>query len=77
MPTIDGTTELTIPAGTQNSDVLRLRARGVVDPRRGNRGDQLVHVKTVAPTRLTEKQRQLLQEFDQEEKAKQQKKGWF
>lgn len=63
--------------GTQNGDILRLRARGVPDPRGRGRGDQLVHIRTKAPVALTEKQRSLLLEFDREEAAKAQRKGWF
>jgi len=61
-----------VPAYTTNGDVLRMRGRGVPDPRgvpgggRG-RGDQYVHIRVIKPKGLTDRQRQLLQEFDQEE----------
>ncbi|GBF98383.1 molecular chaperone [Raphidocelis subcapitata] len=66
VPTIDGMAQLTVPAMTQNGDVLRMRGKGVVDPRGRGRGDQLVHVRVVRPANLTDRQRQLLMEFDKE-----------
>lgn len=66
VPTIDGMAQLTVPPLTQNGDVLRMRGKGVLDPRGRGRGDQLVHVRVVRPAHLTDRQRQLLMEFDQE-----------
>ena len=45
MPTIDGMAQLVVPPFTQNGDVLRMRSKGVVDPRGRGRGDQLVHMR--------------------------------
>jgi molecular chaperone DnaJ len=72
VPTIDGMAQLTVPAFTQNGDVLRMRGKGVADPRGRGRGDQLVHVRVLRPSTLTDKQRQLLLEFDQEQQGSQQ-----
>ncbi|HXB00857.1 MAG TPA: DnaJ C-terminal domain-containing protein, partial [Steroidobacteraceae bacterium] len=45
-PTLGGTVELTVPAGAQSGQKLRLRARGLP----GNPGgDQLVTIKLVTP----------------------------
>jgi molecular chaperone DnaJ len=63
IPTLDGATKITIPAGTQNGHVVRLRGKGVPVLRSTRRGDQLVTVRIVVPERLTEKQRKLLQEL--------------
>jgi curved DNA-binding protein len=47
VPTLGGTVELTVPAGAQSGQKLRLRARGLP----GNPGgDQLVTIKLVTPT---------------------------
>jgi DnaJ-class molecular chaperone len=51
VPTIDGMAQLTVPALSQNGDVLRMRGKGVADPRGRGRGDQLVHVKWVYGSR--------------------------
>lgn len=45
VPTIDGIAALPVPPFTQNGDVLRMRGKGVQDPRGRGRGDQLVHVR--------------------------------
>ncbi|MGO0122667.1 molecular chaperone DnaJ [Desulfothermobacter acidiphilus] len=54
-------TKLCIPPGTQPGERLRVKGKGVPTPY--GRGDLWVEVKLVVPTRLTEKQRELLQEL--------------
>jgi molecular chaperone DnaJ len=63
VPTMDGTTMLTIPAGTQHGAVFRLRGKGAPVLRSSRRGDQVVTVKVVVPDKLTDKQRKLLEEL--------------
>ncbi|MCL5774081.1 MAG: molecular chaperone DnaJ, partial [Firmicutes bacterium] len=63
IPTLDGKTTLKIPAGTQNGTVFKLKGKGMPSLRTGKRGDQLVTVFVMIPTRLNEKQKQLLREF--------------
>ncbi|OQA46698.1 MAG: Chaperone protein DnaJ [Chloroflexi bacterium ADurb.Bin325] len=63
VPTLDGTTKLTIPAGTQHGEVFRLRGKGVPILRSSRRGDQLVGVRVVVPEKLNDKQRKLLNEL--------------
>jgi len=74
IPTVDGDVEMTIRPGTQAGDHLMMRGRGAPRLRggspRGDRGDQIVIVRVVTPTRLTARQRELLQEFNEEEEAK-------
>ena len=64
VPTLDGQVELTIPEGTQPGQVLRLRGKGVVNPRSQQIGDLMCHVTIETPVRLTEQQRQLLRDLD-------------
>ena len=53
-----------IRAGTQPGAEIRLRGRGVPHLRRaGNRGDLHVMVHVTVPTKLTKRQRQLLEEL--------------
>ncbi len=61
VPTLDGPTKLRIPPGTQHGRIFRLREKGVPYLRRRGRGDQIISVRVVVPTDLTEEQRQLLQ----------------
>ena len=61
---------LEIPKGIQSGTLLRLAGEGMPYPGRTQRGDLLVEVRVVTPTRLTERQEELLREFeahDQEE----------
>ena len=52
-----------VPAGTQPGKILRLKGKGVASLRNGVRGDQLVRVKVVIPTKLSEKQKEALEKF--------------
>ena len=65
VPTLEGKVSMRVPAGTQSGRVFRIRARGI--PRTSSlgaaRGDQMVRVTVETPTGLTERQRELLQEF--------------
>ncbi len=63
IPTLDGDEELAIPPGTQTGEVIRLRGKGVPYLRRNGRGDQLVMVRVLTPTKLTQKQKELLREL--------------
>lgn len=66
VPTLDGKAKLKIPAGTQTGTVFRLKGKGIPDLHGRGRGDQLVTVRIVVPTRLTEKQKELLRQFARE-----------
>jgi curved DNA-binding protein len=46
VPTLGGTVELTVPAGAQSGQKLRLRARGLPG---SPAGDQIVTIKLVTP----------------------------
>jgi molecular chaperone DnaJ len=65
VPTLDGAEELLIPAGTQTGETFRMRGKGVPHLRRSGRGDQLVIIHVLTPTRLTAKQRELFHELGQ------------
>ncbi len=67
VPTIEGgQTEIKIPAGSQTGDVLRLSGKGMSAVRSSVRGDMLAQVFVVIPKNLTKKQKDLLQELEQE-----------
>ena len=63
VPTLHGKVKLKVPAGTQTGTKFRLRGKGIPNVRGRGTGDQHIIVKVVTPTKLTEKQKQLLQEF--------------
>jgi DnaJ-class molecular chaperone len=49
MPTIDGPVSMSVPAGSNTGSMLRLRGKGVLDRKSGQRGDQYVKLKVVLP----------------------------
>jgi molecular chaperone DnaJ len=63
VPTLDGKVKLRIPEGTQSGKVLRMRAKGLPSLRSSALGDQHVHVFVEVPTKLTKRQRDLLEQF--------------
>ena len=63
VPTIDGTTELDIPAGTQPNETFRLRGKGMPALRGRHHGDLQVVVNVVVPKRLKRNQVQLLEQL--------------
>jgi len=67
VPTVRGEVELKIPAGSQPSDKLLLRGRGVKRLDGGTSGNQFVHLKVDIPKKLTPKQRELMEAFALEE----------
>lgn len=71
--TVDGEVTLKIPAGTQSGKVFKLSGRGVPSINGRGRGDHLVTVTVETPTKLSTKQRQLLEQFA----ADAGKKGFF
>jgi molecular chaperone DnaJ len=65
IPTLHGKVKLKIPAGTQTGTKFRLRGKGVPNVRGYGVGDQHVIVRIVTPTKLTERQKQILREFEE------------
>jgi molecular chaperone DnaJ len=66
VPTLDGTVSVKVPPGTASGTVLRVRGKGLPNPKRkGARGDLLVTVEIAVPSRLDAKQRRYLEDFQQ------------
>jgi molecular chaperone DnaJ len=61
VPTIDGSVELEIPAGTQPNETLQIRGQGMPALRGRHRGNLQVVVNVVVPKHLKREQRELLQ----------------
>jgi DnaJ-class molecular chaperone len=49
VPTIDGPVTMTVPKGSNTGTTLRLKGRGIVDRKSGQRGDQYVKLKVTLP----------------------------
>ncbi len=60
--TLDGDITLTIPSGTQSGAEFRLRGKGV--PMRNGRGDQIVTIHVVTPTKLSKEQKELMKKIN-------------
>jgi molecular chaperone DnaJ len=60
---VDGHVGLKIPPGTQTGTTFRIRERGIPHLSGRGRGDQLVRITVETPSRLTEKQKELLKEL--------------
>ncbi|MFN9720411.1 MAG: DnaJ C-terminal domain-containing protein [Planctomycetota bacterium] len=62
VPTLnDGMVVLTIPPGTSSGAKLRLRGKGVLNHKSGERGDQFVTLKIVVPKDLSAEARELFE----------------
>ncbi len=64
VPTLTGPVRLTIPAGTQNGQVFRLRGKGMPRLKQPQQhGDLYAQVEVRLPTELTPRQRELFEEL--------------
>lgn len=60
---LDGPVQIRLEPGVQSGDVLRVAGRGIVELGGSNRGDLKVAVQVATPTKLTSRERALLDEF--------------
>ena len=58
-----------IPAGTQPGTVLRVKGKGIAGLNNGRMGDMYVEVNLEVPTKLTNKQKELIRQFGEEKPA--------
>ena len=63
VPGIEKTINVTVPAGTKDSTVLRLKEKGFYKVNSEERGNQLVRVKIKVPKRINKKQKELLEQL--------------
>ncbi len=64
VPTLEKPVKHRIPEGTQTGTSFRLKGQGIVSRRTGVKGDLILTVRVETPTRLSEKQKELLRELD-------------
>jgi molecular chaperone DnaJ len=70
--------KITVPEGTQSEKVFRLRGKGFPELHSYQRGDLLVEVKVWTPTKLTSREKELLEELLESENIHPpKKKGFF
>lgn len=80
LPTIDGgRTKIKIAEGSQSGKRMRLRGKGMSVLRSTSRGDMYVELAVETPSKLTSKQRKILQEFADEtgDEVSPESKGFF
>lgn len=61
VPTIYGTVTMSIPAGIQNNDKLRLKGKGIENVHSGRKGDMYVIIDVIIPEKITREQKQLFE----------------
>jgi molecular chaperone DnaJ len=66
IPTLKDSVEITIKPGTQPGDQIVLKGKGIPDIKGYGVGNLYVNIKVVLPTKLTKRQKELLQEFSDE-----------
>src|SRR5690606_21085431 len=66
VPTLEGKVSLRIPEGTQSGKTFQLPGKGLPPLGGRTRGDQVVQIFVEVPTRLTGRQRELLETFASE-----------
>lgn len=64
IPTLDGSARIKIPTETQSGKIFRLRGKGIKGVRSPTHGDLHCHVVVETPVNLTERQKELLREFE-------------
>ena len=69
VPTLDGKVKLKIPAETQSGKLFRLKGKGVRSVRSSSKGDLLCRVIVETPVKLSAKQKELLQQFEDSMKS--------
>ncbi|MHB1093695.1 molecular chaperone DnaJ [Thiobacillus sp.] len=65
IPTLDGHAKIKIPPETQSGKVFRLRGKGIKGVRSHAPGDLMCHMLVETPVNLSERQRELLREFEE------------
>ncbi|MBH09450.1 MAG: molecular chaperone DnaJ [Candidatus Marinimicrobia bacterium] len=66
VPTVNGKAELKIPVGIQSGQVLRMRGKGFPALRGKSRGDQLVKIQILTPSKISRSERKLMEGLDKE-----------
>eukprot|EP00537_Pseudo-nitzschia_pungens_P014294 CAMPEP_0172383814 /NCGR_PEP_ID=MMETSP1061-20121228/1625_1 /TAXON_ID=37318 /ORGANISM="Pseudo-nitzschia pungens, Strain cf. pungens" /LENGTH=481 /DNA_ID=CAMNT_0013112177 /DNA_START=161 /DNA_END=1606 /DNA_ORIENTATION=+ len=64
--TLTGEVEVKIPKGCQPDTKLMLRGKGIQKLHGASKGDHVVHLKIEIPQKITQRQEELLREFDDE-----------
>ncbi|NLL02294.1 MAG: molecular chaperone DnaJ [Mollicutes bacterium] len=64
IPTIHGTEKYSFSSGTQSSEQIRLKGKGIYSEKTKSTGDMYLITKVIIPTKLDRKQKSLLNDLD-------------
>ena len=64
IPTLDGSSLFKVPPGTASGQKLRLKGKGIVNPKTRENGDLIVEIRIVPPSTKDLKVRELLKEIE-------------
>ena len=70
VPTLTGRAKLKIEPGVQSGKILRMREKGLPHLNSYGRGDQLVTISVFTPTKLSQREKELLKELGQSSNIK-------
>ncbi len=67
--TVDGSVRMKVPSGTQSGTDFKLSGHGVPHMKSDKRGPHIVSIVVDIPTKISKKQRELLEEFDRQKRS--------
>ena len=77
VPTLSEKVKLKIPAGTTSEKLFRLKGKGLPILNRSSHGDLFVRVRVDVPTKLSDKEKKLIEELHHLNSTKVKKKSFF
>ena len=66
VPHFDGDFKFTIPEGTQNATVFKVKNKGMNRLNSTRQGDLYIHVKVIVPSKLSKNQKDMLKEIEEQ-----------
>jgi molecular chaperone DnaJ len=64
VPTLEGVTVMTLPAGSQSGQKFKLSGKGFPSSRSNKHGSQYVTIRVAVPRTITEKEKEAIQEIE-------------
>lgn len=77
VPTLHGKAELKIPSGTQSGTIFRIKGKGIQKLNKEAFGDEYIKVIVTTPSKLSKKQKELLEQLKKEDDASKKRKGFI
>jgi molecular chaperone DnaJ len=75
IPTLNGSKPLKIPKGIESGELLRMKGEGFPRLRSSGRGDLVAQIMVKTPKNLTKRQEELLKEFEETRRGKDNEEG--